>query len=69
MSKQLTEEQQAFMDSFKDTHDQYGISDERIEAFLRGDLKLTDYFDGYTQLADAYNLWSDALNYARGMIC
>jgi hypothetical protein len=66
MSKQLTEEQQAFMDAFKDTHDQYGISDEDIEAFLRGNDKS---FDGYTQLADAYNLWSDALNYARRNIC
>jgi len=62
----LTAEQQAFMDSFKETHDQYDVSDEKIIAFLHGDTSLfTGYCSGYTQLADARNLWGDALNFAQ----
>lgn len=63
MNKQLTEEQKAFMKSFKETHDQYDLTDEVIIAFLHGS---ADYFIGYTQLADARNLWGDALHFARG---
>jgi hypothetical protein len=53
----------AFMDSFKRTHAQYEIPDKDIEAFLTGNAH--DYFDGYTQLADAHNLWAGALQFAR----
>jgi hypothetical protein len=60
----MTNSDIAFMESFKDTHDQYQISDEDIEAFLRGNDKS---FGGYTQLADAYNLWSDAITYMQGV--
>jgi hypothetical protein len=57
----------AFMASFKDTHGQYDISDEKIIAFLQGDISLfTGYCDGYTQLADAYNLWGEAIYYMQG---
>jgi hypothetical protein len=59
----MTNSDKAFMDSFKDTHDQYEISDENIEAFLHG---TDESFDGYTILADAYNLWNDAINYMQG---
>lgn len=61
-SKPLTDEQKAFIASFKDTHGQYELSDEVIIAFLHGS---ADYFIGYTQLADARNLWGDALHFAR----
>lgn len=62
----MTEEQKAFMDSFNETHDQYEIPDEAIVAFLHGDLSHFDgYCSGYTQLADARNLWGDALAFAR----
>lgn len=62
-NKSLTAWEKAFMDSFKNTHGQYEISDKDILAFLTGN---TDkYFEGYTQLADARNLWADAIVYAR----
>lgn len=61
-STPLTAEQKAFIASFKETHGQYELSDEVIIAFLRGS---SDYFIGYTQLADARNLWGDALHFAR----
>jgi len=65
--KPLTDEQKAFMASFKDTHGQYDISDKAIIAFLHGDTThFTSCFDGYTQLADARNLWWDAINFAKG---
>ena len=63
MDTPLTAEQQAFMDSFKETHDQYEVQDDVIEAYLRGEVNY--YFDGYTQLADARDLWGDALKFAR----
>lgn len=64
--KPLTDEQKAFMKSFKETHGQYDISDKAIIAFLHGDTKhFTSCFDGYTQLADARNLWWDAINFAK----
>ena len=55
----------AFMHSFKDTHGQYDIPDRYIVAFLTEGSE--DYFDGYTQLADAYNLWTDAITHATGV--
>jgi hypothetical protein len=65
--KPLTDEQKAFIKSFKDTHDQYEIKDKAIVAFLHGDdSHFTSCFDGYTQLADARNLWWDAINFAKG---
>jgi hypothetical protein len=60
----LTNEQQAFMDSFKETHNQYEVSDEDLIAFLCG--THDEYFDVYTQVADAYNLWRDAIKFAKG---
>jgi hypothetical protein len=63
-NQSLTDEQQAFMKSFKDTHGQYDIPDEVIVDFLNGH---DESFDGYTQLADAYNLWRDAINFAKEM--
>lgn len=65
-NRSLTDEQKAFMESFKDTHDQYEIPDDVLESYLRGgDSYFDSYFDGYTQLADARNLWVDALKFAR----
>ena len=61
--RSMTACDKAFMDSFKSTHDQYQISDKDIVEFLTGDSQ--GYFDGYTQLADAQNLWADAIVYAR----
>ena len=59
----LTVNATAFMRSFKEQFDHYDISDEQITDFLLG--YHDEYFDGYSQLADAYNLWSDALRYAK----
>jgi hypothetical protein len=59
----LSDEDKAFMDSFKETHDQYGVRDEDLIAFLNWE---DISFDGYTQVADARNLWRDALAFARG---
>lgn len=62
----LDDSDKAFVASFKDTHGQYDITDEAIAAFMHGDVGyFNSVFDGYTQLADAYNLWGDALNFAR----
>lgn len=61
-NRSLTDEEKAFIASFKDTHSQYEFTEEVIVAFLRGS---NAYFDGYTQLADARNLWADAIAYAR----
>jgi cobalamin biosynthesis Co2+ chelatase CbiK len=58
----LTDEEKAFIASFKDTHSQYAFTEEVIVASLRG---TSEYFDGYTQLADARNLWKDAIAFAR----
>jgi hypothetical protein len=57
-NRQLTDEDKAFIESFKETHNQYDVTDEDIVGFLLGEDK---YFDGYTQVADAYNLWDDAI--------
>lgn len=68
INQSLTDSDKAFVKSFKETHDQYEITDEAIDAFLRGDTQyFTSCFDGYTQLADAYNLWHDAINFAKEM--
>ena len=58
----MREEQKAFMESFKDTHDQYQITDNEITEYLQGSTR--EYFSGYTELADARNLWGDALRFA-----
>ena len=58
----MREEQKAFMESFKDTHDQYQITDDEITDYLQGNTR--EYFSGYTELADARNLWRDALRFA-----
>jgi hypothetical protein len=59
----LSDEDKAFMDSFKETHDQYGIPDSDLIAFLNWE---DISFDGYTQVADARNLWRNAIAFARG---
>jgi hypothetical protein len=58
----LTDEEKAFIAAFKETHSQYAFTEEVIVSSLRG---TSDYFDGYTQLADARNLWAEALQFAR----
>ena len=61
--RSLSDEDKAFMDAFNYTHEQYSISDEDIVGFLCGaDIS----FDGYTQVADAHNLWEYAISFARG---
>jgi hypothetical protein len=57
-NKQLTDADKAFIKSFQETHNQYDVIDEDIEGFLLGE---DNYFEGYTQVADAYNLWGDAI--------
>ena len=54
----LTDSDKAFIASFKETHNQYDVLDEDIAGFLLFENK---YFDGYTQVADAHNLWNDAI--------
>lgn len=61
--QKLSDQDKAFMDSFNYTHEQYGISDENIIAFLTGNTN--EYYEGYTQLADAHNLWEHAIAFAR----
>ena len=58
----LTAEQEAFIKSFQNTHGQYDVTTEDIEKFLHG--YVDENFSGYTQVADARNLWNDAMNYA-----
>ena len=58
----LTAEQDAFISSFQHTHGQYDVTTSNIEMFLHG--HEVECFDGYTQVADARNLWNDAMNYA-----
>jgi hypothetical protein len=59
----LTAGDKAFMRSFNQQFNQYDISDKQITDFLLG--YQDDYFDGYSELADAYNLWSDAVRFAQ----
>ena len=59
----LDANKKAFMRSFRDQFNQYDISDEQITDFLLG--YHDDYFDGYSELADAYNLWIDAVQFAQ----
>jgi len=58
----LTDDEKAFMCSFKETHGQYDIPDKTIIAYLAGS---DNHFMGYTQLADARNLWDAAINFAK----
>ena len=59
----LTASDKAFMRSFKEQFNQWDISDQQITDFLLGYDE--EYFDGYSELADAYNLWTDAVNFAQ----
>ena len=59
----LTANHKAFMRSFNEQFNQYDISDEKITDFLLG--YNDDYFEGYSELADAYNLWTDAVRFAQ----
>lgn len=52
----------AFFVAFSEEMGQYDVSYKDFEEFLRGEDK---YFDGYTQLADAYNLWRTAVEFGR----
>ena len=59
----LTANHKAFMRSFKEQFNQCDVSDKQITDFL---LDFHDeYFDGYSELADAYNLWTDAVRFAQ----
>jgi hypothetical protein len=60
----LTDEEMAFMASFKETHGQYELTDAMIISYLI-EPGWCEYFDGCTQLADALNLWNDAIKFAR----
>lgn len=57
----LDANKKAFMQSFNEQFNHYDISDEKITDFLLG--YNDDYFDGYTELADAYSLWTDAVQF------
>jgi hypothetical protein len=59
----LTASDKAFMRSFKEQYNQCDVSDKQITDFLLG--YHDEYFDGYSELADAYNLWTDAVNFAQ----
>jgi hypothetical protein len=59
----LDANKKAFMRSFKEQFNQYDVSDKQITDFLLG--YNDDYFDGYSELADAYNLWTDAVQFAQ----
>jgi hypothetical protein len=59
----LTATHKAFMRSFKEQYNQCDVSDKQITDFLLG--YHDEYFDGYSELADAYNLWTDAVNFAQ----
>jgi hypothetical protein len=59
----LDANKKAFMRSFKEQFNQYDVSDQQITDFLL--CYYDEYFDGYSELADAYNLWSDAVRFAQ----
>jgi hypothetical protein len=59
----LDANKKAFMRSFKEQYNQCDVSDQQITDFLLG--FHDDYFDGYSELADAYNLWTDAVQFAQ----
>jgi hypothetical protein len=59
----LDANKKAFMRSFKEQFNQYDVSDQQITDFLLGYDE--EYFDGYSELADAYNLWTDAVQFAQ----
>ena len=61
----LDANKKAFMRSFKEQFNQYDVSDQQITDFLLG--YNDDYFDGYSELADAYNLWTDAVQFAQSI--
>ena len=61
----LDANKKAFMRSFKEQFNQYDVSDKQITDFLLG--YNDDYFDGYSELADAYNLWTDAVQFAQSI--
>lgn len=57
----LSDSDIAFMESFLNTHDQYNVPEKDLIGFLCGE---NQYFECYTQVADAYNLWGDAVTFA-----
>ena len=61
----LDANKKAFMRSFKEQFNQYDVSDQQITDFLLGEHD--EYFDGYSELADAYNLWTDAVQFAQSI--
>jgi len=56
----LTENDSKFFKSFKSNMSQYEISLTQFIAFLNDDISDTPMHE-YTALADAYNLWCDAI--------
>lgn len=63
---EMTEMDKAFMESFQDRFNQYNVRDEDIEEFLIGNSD--NNFEGYTAVADAYGLWSDAIAFAKTVV-
>lgn len=61
----LDANKKAFMRSFKEQFNQYDVSDQQITDFLLGYDE--EYFDGYSELADAYNLWTDAVQFTNAI--
>jgi hypothetical protein len=61
--KEMNEIDKAFMESFQDRFSQHNVSDDDIEEFLIGNS--SESIEGYTALADASGLWSDALEFAK----
>ena len=56
----LTENDSKFFKSFKSNMSQYEITLTQFIAFLNDDISDTPMHE-YTALADAYNLWNDAI--------
>lgn len=66
LQPKLSDSDIAFMKSFKDRCNQYDVTDQNILDYLYGND--CDYFEGYTQLADAYNMWQDALAFSKTVV-
>jgi hypothetical protein len=66
LQPKLSDSDIAFMASFKDRCDQYDVTDQNILDYLYGNE--CGCFEGYTQLADAYNMWQDALEFAKTVV-
>jgi len=56
----MTKNDARFFNSFTANMSQYEISEKQFIAFLNDDISDTPMHE-YTALADAYNLWCDAI--------